>query len=127
MNFSNKDLLSTSYTSLDVDDTNTMNILKEIKVYHIYDFGTYMNVYHFTNPKVLSIALDNWSMEENEGNTIVGDFSYDGVHIELAVPISTDDSQTISTLSATGTYSLHPNSGSTYNADESTTSSPLGE
>jgi hypothetical protein len=127
MNFSNKDLLSASYTSLDVDDTNTMNILKEIKVYHIYDFGTYMNVYHFTNPKVLSIALDNWSMEENEGNTIVGDFSYDGVHIELAVPISTDDSQTISTLSATGTYSLHPNSGSTYNADESTTSSPLGE
>ena len=127
MNFSDKSLLSASYTSLPNDDTNTMNILKEIRVYHIYDFGAQMNIYHFTNPKVLSIALDNWDMGENEGNSIVGEFSYDSVTMELGVPVTVRDSDTISTLSDTGTYSLQPNSGGTHNKDASTASVPLGE
>lgn len=116
MNFDNKSLNSGSFTSL---PDNNARILKEIKVYHVYDFGTTMNLYHFTNPKIVSISLDDWAMHESEGNTIVGEFAYDGLFMDLGVPIDRDGSSIITTLSNSGQYPMRPNTNGTDGAQPS--------
>lgn len=83
-------------------------IIKEIKVYHLYDFGAYMNVYHFTNPKVLEMNLDNWNMHESEGSELSAAFGYDGLFIELGIKVDKAEDQTIATLSNAGNYPMHP-------------------
>lgn len=89
-----------------LDDLRT--IIKEIKVYHLYDFGAYMNIYHFTNPKILDINLDSWTMQESEGREISASFGYDATYIELGAEVDADEDALIATLSNAGQYPLHP-------------------
>lgn len=87
---------------------NLRTIIKEIKVYHLYDFGAYMNTYHFTNPKVLDMNLDNWTMHESEGSEISAQFGYDAVYIELGIKVTAEEDALIATLSNAGQYPMHP-------------------
>lgn len=87
---------------------NLRTIIKEIKVYHLYDFGAYMNTYHFTNPKVLDMNLDNWTMQESEGAEISAQFGYDAVYINLGTKVTAEEDALIATLSNAGQYPMHP-------------------
>lgn len=98
--------MNSSSTAVLEDDLRT--IIKEIKVYHLYDFGAKMNVYHFTNPKVIEMNLDNWNMHESDGSEITTVFGYDGLFIELEVPINQAENEVLGTLSNSGHYHLEP-------------------
>lgn len=104
MNF--EDPLNSSSTQY-LKDSN-VTILNEIKVYHLYDFGAKMNVYHFMKPKMLSLEMDHWSMHESDASNIITQFGYDGMFIELAVPIGSTENTNIQALSDAGQYQLHP-------------------
>jgi hypothetical protein len=65
-----------------LDDVRT--IIKEIRVYHVYDFGKYVDVYKYFNPKITSITMDDFNMSEGgQGNSVSFDFAYDGFYIDL--------------------------------------------
>lgn len=104
MNFSSP-LYSGSTSILNND---LKSIFKEIKVYHLYDFGAAMNVHHFTNPRITSIQHDNWNMADSEGSSIHAQFVYDGWTMELGIKIHQEEAATIGTLSNSGKYQLHP-------------------
>jgi hypothetical protein len=99
MNFTSA--LNTSSTS--VLNENLLTILKEIKVYHLYDFGSVMNVHHF-----ISIEHDNWNMADSEGSSIQAQFAYDNWTVETGVKVDASKAAVIGTLSNSGTYQLHP-------------------
>lgn len=104
MNFSSA--LNSSSTA--VLDNDLKSIFREIKVYHLYDFGAAMNVHHFTNPRIVSIEHDNWNMADSEGSSIQARFVYDGWTMELGIKIQQEQAATLGTLSNSGKYQLHP-------------------
>ena len=61
------------------------SIFKEIKIYHLYDFGQLVDVYSFLNPKITSIQMDKFDMSENVVNSITFDMVYDGFFIDVGV------------------------------------------
>jgi hypothetical protein len=67
----------------DGPDDSLKTIFKEIIVYHVYDFGSYTDVYHFYNPKFTSITMDGFDMEVNKGNIVNFEFEFDGYYIEV--------------------------------------------
>ena len=79
-----------------------------INVYHIYNYGSNMNVYHFTNPKLLSINMDELSMDDSNSSSIVTEFSYDALSVDMAQSMNAASSEVLSTLSNLGMYSLNP-------------------
>ena len=71
-----------SAASLSVLEGNITSMINEIKLFHIYDYGKSMNVYHFHHPKFLSMNLDELDVAENgAGNEIELQFAYDALHI----------------------------------------------
>lgn len=66
------------------------NIIQEIKLFHVYDYGQMVNVYQFLNPRITSLELDEVDMSVgNEGNEVSIKFNYDTVYIQNAMPITT--------------------------------------
>jgi hypothetical protein len=64
-------------------DTTT-SIFKEIRVYHVYNFGQFVDVYKYFNPKITSITMDEFDMaESNQGNSITFEIVYDGFYLDL--------------------------------------------
>jgi len=64
------------------------SIIKEIKLFHIYNYGKLASVYHFYNPKLLTMNLDDLDVAENGGgNEIEFQFGYDAMHITPAFSI----------------------------------------
>ncbi len=62
---------------------NKQNLFKEIILYHIFDNGTQVTVYHFLNPKVTQLVPDDVDMSMGtEGNELSMNFQYDSVYIE---------------------------------------------
>ena len=97
-----------SSASSGVLTNNLRTIIKEIKVYHLYDFGAYMNIYHFTNPKIIEMSLDNWNMHESDGSELTAAFGYDGLYIEMGVKVDKAADTVVATLSNAGQYPMHP-------------------
>jgi hypothetical protein len=95
-------------SSTGVLENNLKTILKEIKVYHLYDFGAMMNVHHFTNPKIVSIEHDNWDMSDSNGSSINSQFTYDSWNMELGIKVAADEASLLGTLSNSGKYQLRP-------------------
>lgn len=62
---------------------NTKTIFREIRVYHLYDFGKYVDVYKFFNPKITNVNMDELTMTENNSNNITFEIVYDGFYIDL--------------------------------------------
>jgi len=70
---------SASLTKLKGDNTS---IFDEIRVFHIYDYGRYMSVSTYVNPKIMHINFDELDMAEGAvGNEIEIQFAYDAVNI----------------------------------------------
>lgn len=88
---------------------NALTAISEIKVYHVYDYGSSMNVYHFIRPKVVGIDLDRWDMKGSADNcTIEAEFTYDGMYLEPSVSISASVQQRIELLSQASLYPMTP-------------------
>lgn len=62
---------------------NMKSIFKEIRVYHVYDFGNFVDVYKFFNPKITNLSMDDLNMEDNKVNSISFEFVYDGFTIDV--------------------------------------------
>lgn len=76
---------SSSFAALTGD---VVSILSEIRLFHIYDSGQYMNVYKFIKPRITSMDLDGLDMSAGEvGNELTIKFFYDTVYIEDSVPV----------------------------------------
>lgn len=62
------------------------SVIKEISIYHVYDYGETMDVHTFFNPKVLEFTLDELDMSVGDsGNAISVNFAYDGLFIDTGV------------------------------------------
>jgi hypothetical protein len=73
---------STSTASLTALEGENTSIIDEIRIFHIYNYGRFMNVYHFHHPKILSMNLDDLDMADSgNGSEIELQFAYDAFHI----------------------------------------------
>lgn len=69
-----------------------INVIREIKLYHIYEYGTQANIYQFLNPRITSLDLDDVDMAVgSEGNEITLKFNYDNVFIQTSLDASHKD------------------------------------
>ncbi len=58
------------------------NVLRRISLFQVYKQGTMMNVFHFYNPKITVLNLDEMDMSTSgDGNEVTITFSYDSVYI----------------------------------------------
>jgi len=62
--------------------TSDNNIIKSIKLFHIWNWGQNLNIYHYFNPKISEINIGDLDMDSIEVTEIEIQFSYDGVYIE---------------------------------------------
>ena len=70
-------------------DYTTVNIVEEIRLYHIYDYGQYMNQYTFINPKISSLDLDDLDMAvADSGSEMAITFVYDSINILTDIDLS---------------------------------------
>lgn len=90
--------------------------IQQINVYHVYDYGRSMNVYHFIRPKIVGIELDRWDMKGSPENcTIEAEFVYDGLYIETGVAIQAGENQKIELLTQAQKFPMRPQQTSTSN------------
>lgn len=69
-----------------------VSILKEIKLFHVYDYGQFMNVHRFMNPRVTSLVQDGLDMSiGNEGSELTLKFAYDSVYIDAGVAVNSKE------------------------------------
>ena len=95
MNFSNaKDNSNYSSASLGAlsGKSGHKNIIKSIRLFHIWGWGKYVNVYKFINPKISQVNISDLDMDSTELSDIEIEFSYDGLNIET----NTADNKNIS-------------------------------
>jgi hypothetical protein len=64
---------------------DTADILKDIRLYHVFDGGRKMNVFIFMNPRISLMKLDDLDMASSEGSEVGISFNYDSVYIETDV------------------------------------------
>jgi len=58
------------------------NIIKSIKLFHIWNWGQSLNIYHYFNPKISEINIGDLDMDSQEVTEIEIQFNYDGLFIE---------------------------------------------
>jgi hypothetical protein len=95
-----------------IDDTK--NVLAEIKLYHIFEYGRLMNVYRFFHPKITAFELDELTMLESGAGSEVGfSFEYDGLHVIPNYAITDTTTYNIEDLTnqGDGLYPIKPNFG----------------
>lgn len=67
---------------------DVVSVFSEIRLFHIYDSGQFMNVYKFIRPRLTSMDLDGLDMSAGDvGNELSIKFFYDTVYIEDNVPV----------------------------------------
>jgi len=109
MNFNSR--LSEGAASISALEGNVPTIIKEIRLFHIYSYGKFMNVYHFYNPKLMAMNLDGLDVAETGGgNEIELQFGYDSLHITPAFSVQQEpDRVTDLTGGAQSVYPIRPN------------------
>lgn len=78
-----------SYGGIRSQDGTSTNIIKKMRLFHVYASGGLMDVYTFMNPKITEMQLDELNMSESGVGEVQMTFSYDSVLIEnnmLAFP-----------------------------------------
>lgn len=96
------------------DDNKT--VFKEITLYHVFENGQWVTVYHFMNPQITTVTMDELDMSVgSEGSEFGLTFSYDSVYIEPRVSMS---SLHLESLQRGASYPIK------YNGDSGTTISP---
>lgn len=73
------------------EGSDVKNIIKTIRMFHIYEGGRLMNVFHFLNPRITQMTLDDVDMSETAGTEVGITFSYDSVYLETDVPANRSD------------------------------------
>lgn len=95
---------------------NAKQIFREIRLYHVYDYGNTMDVYRFMNPRLTTLALDDLDMSVgNEGSELSITFNYDSVYVDTA-PVSSKANggkYKIGDLQRGAVYPMRYNDGST--------------
>lgn len=95
--------------SLGALNGDASNILLEIKLYHLYDWGRLLNVYHMYNPKITNLNLDDVDMAESgNGNELEIQFSYDGLFVEPERLVTKALMAKISGASVAAGYEIDP-------------------
>lgn len=114
MTFDNSALTRRGAGSLGALEDNVENILAEIKLYHIFEYGRLMNVYRFFHPKITKLELDDLTMSETgNGSEVSLTFEYDGLHVIPNYAISDTTTFNIEDLTnqGDGLYPIKPNFG----------------
>lgn len=76
------------------NSNSARNALRKITLFHVYRFGTMMNVYNFYNPKIKNLKLDDLDMTQTgDGNEVSFDFSYDSVFIIPGYRVAFDNNK----------------------------------
>lgn len=95
--------------SLGALNGDASNILLEIKLYHLYDWGNLLNVYHMYNPKITNLVLDDVDMAESGGGSELEiQFSYDGLFVEPERAVTPELMAKISGASVSAGYEIDP-------------------
>lgn len=90
---------------------SNVSILKEIKLFHVYDYGNKMNVHRFMNPRIKSLVSDGLDMSiGNEGSELSIKFTYDSVYIDAGVPMNSTE-YSLSESQRGAVYPLKHNGG----------------
>jgi hypothetical protein len=66
-------------------DTGNIVLFGEIIVYHLFDGGRKMNIYHCLNPRISNLKLDDLNMAESGVTSLEVAFAYDSVFIDTDV------------------------------------------
>lgn len=71
---------------------NQKTIIQEIRLFHLFDGGRWMNVYKFYNPRISQLMLDNLDMTSSgDGTTVQFSFNYDAVYIATQISFEGND------------------------------------
>ena len=120
MNFQNRNSATASPTDFRVNnysaslgpliDDATKTILREIRLYHVYQYGELANVYHFFNPRITNLELDELDMAENgNGSEASIQFNYDGMYLETGFKVTSENLIAVSSGGVSkGMYPLKP-------------------
>lgn len=98
--------------------SDSKQVFKEIRLYHLFDYGNRMTVYRFVNPRILSLSPDEVDMSVgNEGNELTITFAYDSVYVDADVDLQTTTEYNLAQTQRGGVYQLSYNGtkGSTNN------------
>lgn len=68
---------------------NTKTVLSHIQVYHVFNSGRTANIFRFHNPRITNLNLNDLNMNDGELNDVSCSFTYEGMHIETDVDLST--------------------------------------
>jgi hypothetical protein len=78
--------------SLGALDGGVENILSEVRLFHIFEYGRLMNVYNFYHPKILRMNLDDLTMmESGAGSEMSIEFAYDGLYVNPNYALNYED------------------------------------
>lgn len=86
---------------------NTFSLFKEIKIYHLADYGQVVDVYRFLRPKVTTIKMSDLDMQNSQPSMFEFEFAYDALYVE---PRNKHiiDSKEITTKTEGGLYPIRP-------------------
>jgi hypothetical protein len=88
-----------SSASVGALEGNNTAIIDELKVFHLFDYGRFMSVYNYKNPKILSMNLDDLDMSEGStANEIEIQFAYDALHITPVLSVR-EEGETVRDIS----------------------------
>lgn len=114
MTFDNATTTHRGAASLGALTDNVENILEEVRLYHVFEYGRLMNVYRFFHPKVTRLELDDLNMAETgNGSEVSLTFEYDGLHVIPNYAITDTTTFNIEDLTnqGDGLYPIKPNFG----------------
>lgn len=84
-------------------------VLRAVRLFHIYDAGRLMNVFEFQNPRISELTLDDVDMSAGDGSEVGIKFGYDNVYIDVGVAANSSKYTTSSTfLPGTDRSALYP-------------------
>lgn len=97
-----------STASLGPNFTGDFQLIKNIKLFHVFEYGKLMNVYTFHNPKPMTITPDEVdSAETGNGSEMELQFAYDAVSIEADVSIQNSTKYNIQEVSTNGKKAIY--------------------
>lgn len=88
---------------------NTRSVMREARVYQVFDYGQKINIYRFFNPRIEQLQLDEMSMEDSTGSEVTVTFNYDNIFIATDIPFVNDEANLESITGRSGVYPLHNN------------------
>lgn len=87
-------------------NSTVRNALRRISIFHVYKQGRMMNVYHFYNPKITQLTLDELDMASTgDGNEVAITFEYDSVYIIPGYRVLINNTQyNLNAMTSDGVY-----------------------